>query len=42
VIDQTGLQYTVHIFGCTNSTIRIIGKINAVSMGKLFFSFRRM
>jgi adenylyl cyclase-associated protein len=29
------LHQTVHIFNCTSSTIRIIGKINAVSMGKL-------
>lgn len=32
VIDQTGLNYTVHIFGCKNSVVRIVGKLNAVNM----------
>lgn len=32
LIDQTEISHVVHIFACTNSTIRITGKINAVTM----------
>ena len=34
-IDNTELHHTVHVFGCTNSVIKISGKINAVSMGRV-------
>lgn len=32
IIDQTGLSHTVHVFNCTSSTVRVMGKINAVTM----------
>lgn len=32
MIDQTALHHTVHLFGCKNSVVRVIGKINAVTM----------
>lgn len=35
VIEDTAINQAVYIFGCKNSTIRIIGKVNAVTMGKV-------
>jgi adenylyl cyclase-associated protein len=35
VIDKTELRHVVYIFNCTNCTIQVKGKVNAVSVGKL-------
>ncbi|BEI82609.1 hypothetical protein CcaverHIS002_0304770 [Cutaneotrichosporon cavernicola] len=32
VIQDTALSQTVHIFGCKNSVVRVVGKVNAVTM----------
>lgn len=32
VIQDTALSQTVHIFGCKNSVVRVVGKVNAVAM----------
>ncbi len=33
VIDQTELRHVVYIYNCQNSTIKINGKVNAVTVG---------
>ncbi|KAJ3323813.1 F-actin-capping protein subunit alpha [Boothiomyces sp. JEL0866] len=32
VIDQTEIKHTVYIYNCQNSTIKVIGKVNAISL----------
>lgn len=39
VIEDTAINQAVYIFGCKNSTIRIKGKVNAVTMGKFSLSY---
>lgn len=34
VIDNTEINQTVNVFGCTNSVIQVKGKVNAVSLGE--------
>lgn len=41
IIDKTELRQTVYIYNCTNSTIQVKGKVNAVTIGMFLkhFSF---
>ncbi|KAJ3271248.1 F-actin-capping protein subunit alpha [Terramyces sp. JEL0728] len=32
VIDQTEIRHTVYIYNCQNSTIKVLGKVNAISI----------
>jgi adenylyl cyclase-associated protein len=32
VIDQTAIHHTVHLFGCKNTVVQVLGKVNAISM----------
>ena len=40
VIEDTAINQAVYIFGCKNSTIRIKGKVNAVTMGNILFQMK--
>jgi adenylyl cyclase-associated protein len=33
VVDQTEIKHVVYIYNCHNSTIKICGKVNAITIG---------
>lgn len=35
VIDKVEIKHVVYIYNCHNSTIKINGKVNAITIGKL-------
>lgn len=42
VIDQTEIKHTVYIYNCQNSTVKVMGKVNAISLGNFPFILRQL
>lgn len=41
VVEKTDIRHVVYVYNCQNSTIKINGKVNAVTLGELFHCSKR-